>query len=861
MAYRNAIYIPREEAIRLYHWDEEGNRITTDYTFNPYLYTEVSGEGEHKSIFNTSLRKKIFRTGYERFKYVQECGNSRIFENIAPVHQFLIDRYWKENEKSDFSQFPLRIVYVDIEYKVEGAFVAPDNPTQPVNVITIYDSLYKCFRTWGTGGDFKTIYENSYYTKCNTEKEMLDSFLHWFESDYPDVLSGWNTEFFDIPYLINRITRVFSEDEIRRFSPTGNVYNKQIMGPYGRPITKWYLEGVSCLDYLEVYRTFSQGQKESYKLNDIAELEIKQKKIDYGNIDLGQLAEQDWQKFVEYNIQDVNLLVKMEEKLMYLQLVRMLAYVGLTPLESALGTLTTVTGAAIIQARQLGGLVVPTFELDSHDQGKIPGAFVAEPLQGFQNYIVSFDINSLYPNTMITLNLSPETKVGVIEEQDEVRVKLRHVTGKEYNLSREAFDKFIKAENIAVSKSGALFTQKKKGIFPLIVDKFYDIRLQIQKDLDETNQKVHDLGKDHSDYAALKDKSEKLDIRQFTIKILINRIYGYFANKHAPMGDRDIAMSITLTGQATIKKSGEVLCNWINEKAGTTGTTKALQRVVYNDTDSAYITLKPIVEAGVKLIEDGKLSPKFLTLADELAKHINIEIKKWGEAELNSKDCRFQFKREAICDVALFLQKKRYILHILNMKGIPCDKFKYVGVEVVRSTLPKAIKPYIKELIELMLLSQDYNKVNQLLCKTYEIFKGLPVEKIATVSGINKLEDYTSRCDGLRFPKGMPHHVKAAYMYNYLLKELKLTSKYEQISSGDKIRFFYVKKPNKYRRDKIAFKYYYPEEFKTIFECDYEVMFEKEVYSILSRLYEAVKWTLRKPGEQTVTDLFELFKL
>lgn len=859
--YRNCVYIPREECIRLFTWDENGNRITVDHSFNPYLYIEVTGEGEYKSLFNTNLRKKIFRTGYERYKYVQDCGNRRLFENIAPVHQFLIDRYWKDNDKSDFNKFPVRIVFLDIEYYVEGAFVGPDNPTQPINVITVYDSLTKCFKTWGTGGEFKPTREDSYYIKCNSEREMLNKFLEYLEHDAPDILTGWNTEFFDIPYLINRVAKVFGDEEIKRFSPTGNVYCRQIMGPFGRPVNKWYIEAVSCIDYLEIYKIFSQGQKESYKLNAIAEAEVGLKKVDYGNVDLGQLAREDWQKFTDYNIQDVHLLVKLEEKLQYLQLVRMLAYVGLTPFESALGTLTTVTGAAIIQARQQG-MVVPTFETDTHDQGKIPGAFVAEPLTGFQENVVSFDLNSLYPNTMITLNLSPETKVGIIEEEQDNKVKIRHITGKEYNLSKESFSKFIQAENISVSKSGALFTQKKKGIFPLIVDKFYAIRLDVQKELDATLAKMYEIGKDHADYPTLKDKSEKLDIRQFTIKILINRIYGYFANKHAPLGDRDIAMSITLTGQATIKKSGQILVDWINQKSNKTEETGGLKRIVYNDTDSCYITLNPIAEAlGVQFVQDDKPTQQFLDLASEITKHLNTEIRKWGEEDLNSKDCRFLFKRESICDVALFLQKKRYVLHILDMKGIPCSKFKYVGVEVVRSTLPKPIKPYVKKLIELMLLSRDQSKVNKLLCETYEVFKSLPLQDIAFVSGINKIEDYTARCNGIQTVKGMPHHAKAAYMHNYLLQELKLTSKYEIISSGDKIRYFHVKVPNKYRCKKIAFKYYYPEEFKTLFEVDYEKMFESMVYSILQRFYEAVKWNLRKPGEQMVTDLFELFKL
>lgn len=856
--YRNAVYIPREECVRVWGWDELGNRIVTDYTYNPYLYIETTGEGEAKSLFNTPLRKKIFRTQYERYKYTQESGNKRLFENISAVQQFLINRYWQDHEKPEFSKFPLRILYLDIEYEVDGPFSAPDNPTRPVNVLTVFDSLKKEFITWGTGGDYKVSRPNHRYIKCVSERDLLNRFLEYFEHDYPDILSGWNSEFFDIPYLINRTAKLFGDDEIRRFSPIGNVYQRTFMGKFGKPVQKWYLEGVSCLDYLEVYRTFKQGLQESYKLNDIAEAEIGEKKIDYGNVDLGKLAREDWQKFVDYNVQDVHLLPGLENKLMYLELVRMLAYVGLTPFEHSLGTIVTVTGAAVIQAKHQG-LIVPTFEKGEEDPKQAEGAFVAEPLRGFQDYVVSFDLNSLYPNTMITLNLSPETKIGVIEEQTENSITIRHVSGKVFKLSPAKFYEFIKAEQISVSKAKVLFTQKKKGIFPVIVDKLYEKRVLIKKDMKACKKQMYDIGENHPDYKALKDKADKLDILQFTVKILINRIYGYFGNKHNPLGDLDISRSITLTGQAVIKESGRILTDWINKKANLTGTPKQVERIVYSDTDSCYISLKPVVDAlGLKVVSShGKATKEFLDMAAEIEGHLNAAIKLWGEEELNSTDCRFQFKRESICDTSIFLEKKRYVLHVLDLEGIPCNKYKYVGVEVVRTTLPKPLKPYVKKMIELMMTSKDQGKVTALLNETYEVFKKLPIKDIARVSGINGYEAYAARCQQYQTCKRMPIHVKAAYIHNLLLKELQIDTKYESIASGDKIRYFDVQMPNKYHTNVIGFKYYYPEEFKNLFEPNYELIFDKLIYSILQRFYEVVKWKLRRPGEQLVTDLFD----
>ena len=370
-----------------------------------------------------------------------------------------------------------------------------------------------------------------------------------------------------------------------------------------------------------------------------------------------------------------------------------------------------------------------------------------------------------------------------------------------------------------------------------------------------------ELEKDSVEYKQLEDKAGKLDVRQFLTKIFLNRIYGSFSNKHFSMFDPDISRSITLTGQAVIKQSAKLGLDWINNKAGLQNSDQKLTRVAASDTDSLYLTIKPIVKAhNLELVKNGKATKEFLNIADELEHHLNTEIKKWGQTNLNSKDCRFEFKREAICDVALFLQKKRYVLHILDLEGIPCDKFKYAGVEVVRSTLPKAIKPSIKKLIELMMVTKDIKQVTKLLNETYETFKSLPVIDIAYVSGVSNLEEFSSKCNDLKTVKRMPCHAKAAYYYNLFLDKNKLQNKYEKIVSGDKVRYFYIKQPNKYGCNAMGFKSYYPNEFGKVFEVDHELMFKKAIFSIMERFYEAVGWTLHDLGHQPKTDLFDLFK-
>ena len=349
-----------------------------------------------------------------------------------------------------------------------------------------------------------------------------------------------------------------------------------------------------------------------------------------------------------------------------------------------------------------------------------------------------------------------------------------------------------------------------------------------------------------------------MNIKQHTIKIFINTIYGYFGNKHAPIGDDDLASSITLTGQAVIKQCNELIRDFIKLK--TNAAELPADPVIYNDTDSVYITLKNLVNNLKITVSDknGHITAQYHELVDELEAYLNKHITKWGTDSLNSKDCRFVFKREAIADVGIFLQKKRYILHLLDEEGIACDKFKYTGVEVVRTTMPRPIKPHVKKIMTTMLMSRNQSETNKVLNETYEIFKNLPLQDISFVSGIKNYEKYAAQCDNFKVVKGMPNHVKAAYYYNLLLQKLNIDKKYEKINSGDKIRFFYVRKPNRYGLTSIAFKHYYPKEFTNIFEPDYELMFNKIVFSAIERLYDAVQWKAIEPGQQVQCDLFEL---
>ena len=360
-----------------------------------------------------------------------------------------------------------------------------------------------------------------------------------------------------------------------------------------------------------------------------------------------------------------------------------------------------------------------------------------------------------------------------------------------------------------------LFSQKKQGIVPEIVDSYYQKRVEIKKKLKKHQNAIQHIEKDAQEYRDLETEINYLNIQQHTIKILINTVYGYFGNKQAALGDDDIARSITLTGQAVIKYSNELLTEFVKIHGNLTDEQlKTYSPIIYNDTDSSYVSIKKIVEhKNIPLTRpNGKITKEYYEVVQQIEDYLNEGIKTWGARVLRSIDCRFIFKREAIADAGLFLQKKRYVIHMLDDEGIPCNKFKYTGVEVVRTTMPKSIKPYVKKIIETMLMTRDQQRTNEVFNETYEIFSKLPVEDISFVMGIKGYDKYSSKCTNFSTAKGMPIHVKAAYYHNKLLEKFELTKYYEKIGTGDKIRYFYLKQPNKFGLSVAGYKYYYPKE-------------------------------------------------
>ena len=860
MSYRNIYYDQRNKKMILFTWDKNGVPVREEYDYKPWLYVGTTGSKDAVSMFNTPLKKITFNSDFERRKYVKDSGITKFFDNLPTQQQFLVEKFWNINETPEFSKNPLKIAFIDIEVYSPGKFPDPKEAPAPINAITLYNTLDKVYHIWGTK-PYTPKQPDMVYHYFDNEPDMLRDFVSFFEVLDIDVFSGFNSESFDIPYIMNRLNNILDESWAKRMSPVGEVYSSEYVNRFGALAQKWKLQGISCIDYLEIYRKLIAKELPSFKLNYIAEIELGEHKLEYEQSNLFDLADNDWETFIDYNIQDVVLLVKLDQKLKYLQVLRLLAYAGLTDMESAMGTTAVTLGGMAIRCKYRDKKLM-TFKRNG--SGSYGGAFVINPQKGFHEAVVSFDANSLYPNTCITCNVSPETKLGYITNIQDGVVEFQNISGKQYKIDEGKFKKLCIQEKMAVAANNVVYSQKNKGILPEYMDYYYQQRVKVKKIIKDT-KKQYEVEKDPKKKHDLQFELDRLDMVQYSLKIQINSAYGALGASFFPAGDTDVAASITATGQAIIKKSYDIADQFAREKGVDvkTGTNGMWYIVAGGDTDSGYLSFSSIFNVlNIKLTEsDGvTITKEAYDIVAEYDKYLNKNIEQWARDELYSIDPRIKFGREVIADKAMFLRKKRYLMHVLDNEGNTKPKFKVAGLEIKRTNMPADVKKYASKILENMCMTCDINSTNDVLNETYDYIKTLNESQLAEVSNINGYEKYSSQCNGLMTVKGMPRHVKSAYHYNYILKDLGLTGKYQEIKDGDKIRVLAVDpKQNKYRISAIAFINNYPEEFKSMFKIDYEYMFEKHIYSFVERYYEDCGWVARKPGEMVATDLFSLF--
>lgn len=499
--YRNCHWDQRNKCIKLATWDEDGKRVRIDLSFKPYLYVD-SPKGKYISIFEQKVDKREFNTPYDRTQFIKRFGSNRFYENFDVNQQFLLDCYWKHISDKDFAANPLRILMLDIEVDPlpGGEFPNPKDSKAEINIITVYDTLdetYYVFSKYDYSGD--NLIKGAKFLKCNNEKHLLERFLRfWQSNDYPDIVTGWNLNGFDMPYIANRIAKVLGEEAYFSLSPYNNIRIREgAMNKINQIVDKYDISGVSVLDFIDVYAKYKVEKQESYKLDFIAELELGYGKVDYDGMTIFEFMEKDWNKFVEYNVQDVKLLVDLEDKLRYFKILRGICNMACANYEKCLFTVPITNGAIAVRARQRNR-VLHTFIREPDPNIEKKGGYVSSNA-GLYHDIVSVDATSLYPNQIITNNISPETEIGIClfkqadtfyELDDEHDITLRLTNGLEKKLKKKDVVDTVKKHNLIVTSTGSIFSQSKEGILPQFMREVFT-------DRDAAKTKMKQLKKDN----------------------------------------------------------------------------------------------------------------------------------------------------------------------------------------------------------------------------------------------------------------------------------------------------------------------------------------------------------------------------
>jgi len=849
--YQNIYYERQKNLIHL--WDDTNGYQTFPYRKYAYVKDQY---GEHRSMYGDKLRK---------ISKWEKDESADLFESDVPeTTRVLVDIY-----DSDIPSKGNRTMTFDIEVEMISGLPNTFDAKNEITAIAAHDGVSKLYDVFVLDKDRKVKNTAQQFNKdgrsvsvhiFDNEKNLLLAFLTYYQGVNPTILTGWNIDFFDIPYLYNRIKRVCGEGHAKRLSPISETF----YSPYRQ---RWSFGGVSILDYINLYKNYNYGLESSYTLDHIAKKELGRGKVEYeGSLD--DLFENDLEKFIEYNIVDVDLVVSMDEKLQFIELCRAICHAGFVPYEDYMFSSKYLEGACLAYLKKKG-LVAPNKPKDrrermqalkDNNEEKFIGAYVKEPIVGKYDWIYDLDLTSLYPSIIMTLNISPETKIGKIanwEPEDWVRGVNKNYTivGKDdtYEYSSSELQEVIKDSNLGVAANGVLYNQDKPGLIADILDTWFKQRVEFRK-----------LEKQYGE-AGDTEKYEFYAKRQLVQKILLNSMYGVLGLPAFRFYDIDNAEAVTITGQTVIKKTAEMANIKYWKELGTKEDYN-----VYIDTDSIYMLAEPLVKhryPEYKTFDEKRMAEEVNTIAEETQTFLNNFYDLLSERFFGiPKDKhRFEIKKEYISKAGFWVAKKRYAQWMILKNGIPCDKLDVKGLDVVRSSFPKAFQGFMSTMLKDILMGKNNDYVDNKLLEFKASLPSLPVKTIAKGGAIKELSKYdngTWRKDsGLQiatFEKGTPAHVKAGIAYNRLLKFFNSPFKHEPIRDGDKVKWVYLRQ-NPLGLDTVAFKDYNdPKEIMDFIEqyIDRDMIYKAELENKLDDFYNALKWEKASTEAQTAKKFF-----
>ena len=820
-------------------YNHQGKRIARKDTFQPTLYIPSKVDEGWTAIDGQIVAPITFDSMRETKEWLQTydgVSNFNIYGSTNYIHQYITDKFPKDIE---FDRDKINVSTIDIETKYDNGFPNPEIADQEITAITIKNNLSGVYWVWGCK-DYDTeaaLIKPVRYKKCDDEYDLLLSFLDFIsdEAKAPDVITGWNVRFFDIPYLVNRVERILGANAVKKFSPWGIVDSRTIR-KLNREHAVFDIKGIETLDYLELFQKFgyTYGTQESYALNHIAYVVLGERKLSYEESgSLKNLYEDDFQKYIDYNMKDVELVDRLEDKMGLITLAMTMAYKGGVNYQDTFGT--TGIWESIIYRKLLRKKQVSIATKTHEPKQEFAGGFVKSPQVGLHEWVVSFDLNSLYPNIIVQWNMSPET---VQDAKFNIPGGVDYYTNY-FGTDMDPLHPAVRKENVAVATNGSTYSKNKDGVIPTIIEEYYNDRKSIKKMMIASQQQYQ---KNAS--FELEKEISRYENQQMAIKILMNSLYGALGNKYFKYFDLRVAEGVTLTGQMVIQWAEKAMNKAMN---GLMGGDK--DYVIAIDTDSLYVNFGPLVD---------KLKPKNpVEFLDKVCKeHFESVLSKCYADLFTKMNChkpRMEMGREVIADRGIWTAKKRYILNVHNSEGVQYaePKLKIMGIEAIKSSTPQIVRDRFREIFK-VIISGTEKDTQEFIRDFKQEFRSLPVESIAFPRSVSNITDFSDRKTIYR--KGTPIHVRGSLLYNKALKSASLSDTYELIQNGTRIKFIYLKLPNTIKENIIAFPEVLPKEFKLHNYIDFDKQFDKTFLDPINIILDAINW--KSEEQQTLEDFF-----
>ena len=826
LQYTNCTTIGQNVCIRARAADGRAYHIKTPY--RPTYYLPVDIHTGETSFDGRPLLPQQCESIREGRQFLSE--HSDAYGNIQCEYMVLSDVYGGTDIVPDMDR--LYIWNIDIEVDSEVDFAPVEDPHNAVTAITV---MWRHMGQRGTvvyGLKPYVAAADVTYTCYETEEKLLAAFLvDWCgNNDYPDIITGWNVQFFDIPYLVNRVRRVLGTTNANRFSPYRQLSDRRVTF-HGRDQSAVDIRGVAILDYFELYRKFTYTQQESYRLDHIAHVELGKRKLSYAEYSgLSALYTENYQKFIEYNIQDVQLVESLDDKMKLLELVCALAY---SAKANYVDTFRQVRlwDVMIYHHLRTRHQQIPPKKSEVKDTQYV-GAYVKDPQVGQHPWVCSFDVASMYPHIIREWNLSPETLVGNRVTTLTVDALLDRTNVKDYLSDGDHVP-----EGYALAANGVLTRRDKEGFLPAMLKALYDERIRFKNLATASKKQREALTKDDPQYAVLTRQIAAYHNQQLVRKVGLNSAYGALGSNYFRYYDTHMAEAVTLTGQFVIRDIAKAVNVYLN----TTFKTNE-DYIVASDTDSIYVRLGCVVDKYLEhkptanitecvMLLDRfcaeRIEPVLAATFDNIAMYLNVAV-----------PC-LSMTREVIANKGVWTAKKRYILNVCDSEGVRYrePKLKIMGIEAVKSSTPALCRHMITEVLKLF-MNQTQEDVWAYIKAQREVFGCGKFEDVAFPRSVNGLKKYDTHDR-----KGCPIQVKGALVYNDHIGAMK---KFEPIRDGQKIRFAYLREPNRFQSKVLAAPDGCPASWKVETMLDYETQWQKSFIEPLTAILGCAGWSVEK---------------